>query len=747
MRNKIRMTGAIVLIAFALTPGTAVLAQDGLVGINDVGGGSLLFATKIPGRHVPAPLLATDVDISVSGPIARVKVRQIFLNPSRYWLEGQYVFPLPDRSAVHRMIMRAGEHEIVAEIREKEAARKIYRQALQSGRRAALIEQRRPNIFTTSVANLAPNGTVEVEISYVQRIRYDQGRFELRFPMVVAPRYTPRDKVLTVNAPGGTEQTVRGPAPALPKSPVLHPDAGKLNPVKLRVHLDAGVPLADLTSPHHRIVASDWRGGKSEIKLAKGVVPADRDFELVWTPQAGAKPTVALFREKLDDEDFILAMVLPPAPDQAPAPSGRDVIFVLDKSGSMGGASIRQARKALIFAVERLTPDDRFNIIRFASQTDALFDGLRRMTGETRQRALQYVKGTEADGGTNMLPALMAALAGKPLRGRLRQIVFLTDAAIGNEADLFDEIAARIGQNRLFTVGIGSAPNSYFMHRAAELGRGSFTYIGNRQKVDETMRALFRKLERPMATNLAVRWDGFPADGYRIDAYPARLPDLYDSEPIILAARIKGSAVSLQNAALSVSGDIGGFAWHKRVGLSSAHPLAGAGTLWGRARIENLMLSLHRGAEPVSVRRAVTATALRHHLVSRYTSLVAAEKTDARPVDEPVFSRSVPRNLPDGWVFEKVFGGVLKTDTAARLSPAALPADRSGHGIQRKAARQRLGGAGRVMAMAKVAPAAVAVQGPAVRLPAGGTAATLNFIVGIFLLLIGVVLALRKRTP
>jgi Ca-activated chloride channel family protein len=593
---------------------------------------------------------------------------------------------------------------------------------------------------------MAPGGTIDVEISYLQRVRYDQGRFKLRFPMVVGPRFTPRGSVQMVDAPAEAPSQTRRSARPLPKSPVLHPDDGKLNPVKLRVSLNAGVPLASLASTNHQIEASDWQGGKSEITLAEGVVPADRDFVLVWTPEPSAQPTLALFHENLDEENFILAMVMPPAPDQAPSPQGRDVIFVLDKSGSMAGASIRQARKALIFALERLRPEDRFNIVRFANQTDALFNGLQKATAAARQQAVWYVKTTNAQGGTNMRPALLAALASAPENGNLRQIVFLTDAAISNEAGLFDDIAMRIGQNRLFTVGIGSAPNSYFMQRAAELGRGSFTYIGNTQKVGETMRALFRKIERPMATGLAARWDGFPGDGHRIDAYPGRLPDLYDGEPIILAARIRGGDFSMQNTALSISGKVNGVVWQQKIDLSSAHPIKGAGTLWGRARIKNLMMSLHRGAEPVSVRRAVTATALRHHIVSRYTSLVAVEKKVTRPADEPIFPRNVPRNLPDGWIFEKVFGGVLKTKESSIDAAPQPPADRAAPKTRRKASLRQPKNAMKVMASAKPASSPSVAQGATVRLPAGSTSAALNLIVGIVALLIGMILLRRQRT-
>ncbi|MBT5048266.1 MAG: marine proteobacterial sortase target protein [Rhodospirillaceae bacterium] len=760
MVATISKSRSIVLCLMALVYASTASAKATLVGINDVKGGTLLFATKTPGRHIPAPLLATDVEIHVSGPIARVKVRQKFLNPSRHWLEGRYVFPLPQQSAVHHMIMRGKGMEIIAEIKEKEAARKIYRQAQQSGRRAALIEQRRPNIFTTSVANLAPDGTIEVEINYLQQVRYDHGRFHLRFPMVVAPRYTPRGPVRMVNTPGDGAPPIPRPGQPLPKSPVLHPDEGKINPVRLRVRLDAGVRLAALESPHHAIVASDWKDGISEITLAGGVKAADRDFELIWTPRPSAQPTVSLFQERVGEDAFVLAMVLPPEQDQAPAPQPRDVIFVLDKSGSMAGASIRQARAALSFALGRLKPQDRFNVLRFANQTDAVFEGLRTVSRESQRLAVHFVNQTQANGGTNMRPALLRALSGSPADGRLRQIVFLTDAAIGNEAALFDEIAGRIGEQRLFTVGIGSAPNSYFMQRAAELGRGSFTYIGNTQKVGEQMRTLFRKIESPMATGLSAMWIGFAAGDRHIDAYPARLPDLYAGEPVIMAARIKGAAETSSNAVLVLSGRIGGHPWQKTIDLSQARRAAGAGTIWGRARIKDLMMSLHHGAAPDSVRRAVTATALRHKIVSRYTSLIAIEKKITRPADEPIYPRHIPRNLPNGWEFDKVFGDVIKTKAAAR-DPGAPPPAATPPQLRKKAAlRQRTGRANSALvsraptAMASqrksarqyAAAAPIPGQGQAVRLPAGSTSATINLLVGIIALLAGVIVMRRRRT-
>jgi Ca-activated chloride channel family protein len=559
-----------------------------------------------------------------------------------------------------------------------------------------------------------------------------------------------------VDARGDKLPALPGSEPKLPLAPVLHPDEGKLNPVKLAIHLNAGVPLAHLSSPHHQIVASNWQGGESEITLGDGVVPADRDFELIWAPVPGAKPVMALFQERLDDETFMLAMVMPPAAEQAPPPMARDVVFVLDRSGSMAGSSIRQARKALVFALERLRPEDRFNIIRFDNKTETLFPALRTATKNIVRRAIDYVRGTEARGGTNMRPALLAALAGTPADSRLRQIIFLTDAAIGNEAALFDAIASRIGQNRLFTVGIGSAPNSYFMQRAAELGRGSFTYIGNTQKVGDTMQALFRKIERPMATALSVQWDGLPTDTHRIETYPNRLPDLYDGGPIVLAARIVGPDPLARASALTISGTVDTAPWRQTIDLAAAKPVIGGGTLWGRAKISNLMMSIHQGADPASVKQAVTVTALRHHIVSRYTSLVATEKEVTRPADEPIFPRTVPRNLPDGWDFEKAFGDVLKTKPASivpistpPVPPAADKLRHAGLAVHKAARRgapaKQLASVAKPRLSSNPTSSPMALASRTVRLPAGSTSAALNLIVGIIALLVGIILMRRKR--
>jgi Ca-activated chloride channel family protein len=704
----------------------------GTVTLDNIHSGSLVYATKFPGQHIPAPLLSTEVDIRVSGPMARVIVKQNFINPSDAWLEARYVFPLPENATVNHMVVTTGDKKIISEIKEKQKARKIYEKAKRAGKRAALIEQHRPNVFSTKVANIGPKATVTVEVTYLQNLRFDQDKFHLRFPMVVAPRYTPREQAHIVKS---TPEPRTKPDSWL-DTPVRDPKLGKTNPVALTVTLDAGVPLTSVKSLHHKMSGDGWEDGTATLRLADKTVPADKDFELVWAPKQGAIPASALFTETVGDETFYLAMMLPPRPDIRAVPT-RDIIFVLDKSGSMGGKSIKQARKALQFALDRLRPADRFNIIRFSNVTDQLFDSVRPANQFSVARAKQYVADTRADGGTEMRLALLHALAGDGVANRLRQVVFLTDGAISNEDQLFKDIQRHIKATRLYTVGIGSAPNSHFMRRAAEIGRGSFTYIANLNNVAEKIRRLFLKIERPAMIDLTADWSGMStgvSNGVRLTPYPKRLPDLHDGEPVMLAIRATGP-LPKGKAKLTLSGRRGRSPWSQSISLDQARPAVGISTIWARKRITALTGSLRQGADRDSVKQAITATALRHRLVSKYTSLVAVEKTVSRPADEPLFKRKVPLNLPNGWVARKVFGGAggqMRHKTHA--GKTAKPVMRSQFSSMLKdLSQQRL-------AQKKIASASQPVP-----LPMGATPGPLQILLGLLALFTATILLLIRR--
>jgi Ca-activated chloride channel family protein len=620
--------------------------------------GSLLF--KAEGGYVAAPIQKTDVSITVTGMIARARVSQHFRNPAPIWMEGIYVFPLPENAAVDHLDMRVGERLIEGQIHEREAARRTYEAAKSEGKKAALLEQERPNIFTSSVANIGPAEEVTVTIEYQQTLQYDQGTYRLRFPMVVAPRYIPGNAIEAgANGTGWSPDTdqVRDASRITP--PVQTPGKAPLNPVSLTVELDAGFPLARLESPFHAIDVTALEGNRKRISLASGTVPATRDFELVWTPDSGNAPGAAVFSQERLGKHYALVMVMPPlaAATHAEHPA-REVVFVIDTSGSMHGTSISQAREALLLALSRLTPRDRFNVIEFNSILRELYKGPVDATPEAIAKAQQFVRSLEASGGTEMAPALKAALVDKEDSNRLRQVVFLTDGEVGNEEALFELIRTRLGRTRLFTVGIGSAPNAHFMTKAAEFGHGTFTYIGDVSQVAEKMGALFAKLESPVLTDIAVQW---PA-GSNVESWPARLPDLYAGEPVVLAA----SLASLQGE-VTVTGQRAGAPWKVTLPLSDARPDSGADVLWARRKIESLLDSVHEGHDPGEVRAAVVATAIDHHLVSKYTSLVAVDVTPSRPADAESGSAAVPVNLPDGMSYDKVFGQLPQTATPAQL--------------------------------------------------------------------------------
>jgi Ca-activated chloride channel family protein len=636
----------------------------------DMNTGALLL--KSGEGYVEAPRLDTDVVIDVNGTIARTVVTQRFENPGDNWLEGTYVFPLPEQAAVDTLHMEIGDRVIEGEIKGREDAKELYEAAKSASHKASLVEQERPSIFTNSVANIGPHESVVIRIAYQETVKQDSGVYTLRFPLVVAPRYNPKPKV--VNLVDFDGKPIVDPVPDRDRitAPVLDPHKhGKVNPVSIQVTLNAGFALGDIESAYHKIALKRTGDDTAVLALADGAVPADKDFAASWRPKTAAAPQTALFHEVVGGEHYFLAMVTPPTLDAAPKALPRELIFLIDNSGSMAGKSIVQAKQSLLFALDCLKPEDTFNVIRFDDTMETLFDGPVGATSENLAVAKHFVSRLDAEGGTEMLPALKAALqdASPDDSSRLRQVVFLTDGAIGNEAQLFAEIAANKGRSRLFTVGIGSAPNSYFMRRAAELGRGTFTHIGAEAEVLEQMNALFAKLERPVMVGLTAQWP----EGTKVEVWPNPLPDLYASEPVVLSAK-----VSSPDGDLRLTGTFDGKPWAKTVKLAEAVDGAGVGKLWARSKIAALEGKRFTESGASNIDKAIEAVALQHHLISSQTSLVAIDTAKSRPDGEVVTTAELPLNLPDGWVYDKVYGrptgGALRAASQyqRKLGPAGL---------------------------------------------------------------------------
>ena len=681
--------------AFAYPAQEAVHPAE--VGLSDMHQGSLLFRTDKRGVFHIAPTMDTDVDMTVSGMVVRTRVRQTFTNPDDFWVEGIYVFPLPDDSAVDHMRMKIGERIVEGVIKERQEAKKTYEKAKQQGKKAALVDQERPNVFTNAVANIGPRESITIEIEYQQTLQYEQqqgeGKFEVRFPLTMTPRYIPGEPVERNEAEESQQKIQRAmlqkvkylsrvnnrikeridsfsgtgwamDADAVPDAsritPPFYQSSDAANPVTIQISLNTGFPINQISSPYHAIHTARPGIGQAIVKLAQGTVPANRDFNLVWTIDSGYSPKAALFNETIDGEIYNLIMVMPPTDRQGEIQDlAREVIYIIDTSGSMGGTSIEQAKAALKMALSRLKPADSFNVIQFNSVTNAMFEGARPASRRNVYQAYRYVDSLYSTGGTEMMPALSLALKDDVRdENRVRQIIFLTDGSVGNESQLFTLIKQKLGNSRLFTVGIGSAPNSFFMKRAAEFGRGTYTFIGSTNEVQAKMEELFSKLETPVLTDLRV---GYP-DGVNVQIWPERIPDLYLGEPVVLAVKARDFDGNIQ-----ISGNQADSLWQVDLPLRGGQSGSGIGSLWARAKIKALMDTLSDGADKEQVKNAVIDVALKHHLVSKYTSMVAVEKTPSRPLWDPLAKRNIPNNLPYGSTMGQVVGSFARTATNAQL--------------------------------------------------------------------------------
>jgi Ca-activated chloride channel homolog len=659
--SRALLPAAIITIAVPMTVlGTTPLyaVQDTQAG-EEAGpqSGTLMLQGQGVANAVAALQLSSDMDVSVSGSIARVRVTQVFRNTSADWMEATYLYPLPEDAAVDSLKMVVGQKVIIGHIKAREEAREVYEAAKDAGKKAGLVEQQRPNMFSNSVANVGPGETVMIVIEYQMPLRQNDGTFALRMPLVIGPRYTPPHSIASESA--ATD------AAKVTAAPILNPNLNqKINPVSIRVNLAPGFVPANIASAYHTINVQGT-GDQRVVELAKDTVPADKDFELSWR-SADADPKVAMYRELVGVKSYIMASIMPPADDRKGIIPPRDMIFVIDNSGSMSGASMDQAKASLLNALSTLQPQDHFNIIRFDDTMEQLFETSVAATPELIAKAQAFTTALEASGGTEMLPALKAALAGAATSSNpkaIRQIIFLTDGAISNEKEMIAAIGADQGRSRVFMIGIGSAPNGYLMSRMANMGRGTYTNIGKPEEVTAKMSRLIEQLSRPSVQDVSVT-----VTGNNFSLTPQMLPDLYAGEPLVLL----GQADSIEGA-ITVSGRIGHRLWSQTVELSSAVKSPSVAKLWARRKIDDVEADRALGnIGEDDANAAILGFGLQYSLVTSMTSLVAVDETPSRLAGDMLKEEDLPINLPEGWDFEGLFGG--ETAKAALANEAKMMA-------------------------------------------------------------------------
>ena len=624
-------------ISFAQKPTETRLSSSTPNPVNEVGFGSIIYT--LSDRSIFTQIaLDTKVQMDVTGTINRVKLEQSFTNPSNDWVEGVYVFPLPIDSAVDHLTMYVGNKTIEGQIKERKEAKKIYDKAKKSGKKASLIEQQRPNIFTTKVANIGPGETIKIAIEYQQAVKIDQDKFSIRFPMTIGERYIPGKAITTSKDNAGTRVNTHQVKDASKITPLISENIDR--PISIAINLKAGFNTASVKASYHDISIVDIDNLTKHIALnnTKGNNQADRDFELVWQAGNSLMPELALFTQQKGDDQYLMLMATPPSDEVFKrVNTPRELIFIIDSSGSMMGVSMIQASKALMQAVNRLKPTDRFNIIDFDTGFDPLFDSAMPAISMNRRHGVRFAKNLAASGGTEPLEAIKFAFNSRDSRSDnyLRQIVFLTDGQVGNEDEIFRTVRQHIDDDRLFTIGIGSAPNSHLMTTLSEYGKGAYTFIGDIAEVKDKMSDLFEKLESPAMTNININ---FPIN---INAEQAlgSISDLYKGE--VITAVYKLNAIPSK---LSISGDTANGVFTKDINITANNNTTGIDVLWARRKIDQMMhqyRTKNRRIDRDKVQADITSIALEHHLVSKFTSLVAVDITPSKPGDQTLVTKVV----------------------------------------------------------------------------------------------------------
>lgn len=611
------------------------------------------------------PLKHTDVQAKIAGNVSRVEVTQRFENPFTTTLEAVYIFPLPDEAAVDDMVIKIGDRTIQGSIKKRQEAQQIYERAKQQGQTAGLLEQERDNIFTQSLANIKPGEAIDVIIRYTESLKFEAGNYEFVFPMVVGPRYIPGVPI-EENAVGS------GSAPApmtLNQDTDLVSDASRLNApivpagtrsrhdINVTVEIDAGEAVAgrslisQIASPSHQIQI-DYEGAIARIALAAGDTIPNKDLILRY--QVSGRETQTTLLTQADDRGGHFALYLIPAIQyQADQLVPKDVVFLIDTSGSQAGAPLAQCKELMRRFIKNLNPNDTFSIIDFSDTTQQLSPVPLPNTPQNLQLAIHYVNQLTAGGGTQLLRGIRSVL-NFPVtdRTRLRSIVLLTDGYIGNENQVSAEVQRQLQPStRLYSFGAGSSVNRFLLNRIAEIGRGISRIIRHDEPCDRVAEQFFRQINNPVLTNIQWQWEGAGAPP---TIYPAVPPDLFTEQPLVLFGH-KSDRVA---GKLHLSGmTAGGIPYQQTFSLNFAQAGNRAiAQLWGRARLKDLMNQMVSGETKRGV-EALTETALAYQLLSQYTAFVAvSDEVRVNPTDASV-SVQVPVEMPESISYEGVFGG------------------------------------------------------------------------------------------
>lgn len=586
-----------------------------------------LYALGKKGTELGAcPLKTTNVRADISGFIARVRVVQEFENSFTEPIEAIYTFPLSQNGAVDDMTMKIGERVIRGKIMKREEARKVYETAKAEGKTAGLLDQERPNIFTQAVANIMPGERVIIEISYVETLKYEDGSYEFVFPMTVGPRYIPGSV---------TDATKIRPKYAAERTG---------HDISVEVNLNAGVPVEEIRSGSHEIVQLNQNPANAKITLKSEKTIPNKDFILRYDV-SGRRIEDAMLTHRSGRGGFFTLMLQPPDRFASEDVTPKEIVFVLDTSGSMSGFPIQKAKEAMKMSLDGLYPGDTFNLITFAGDTHVLFEKPVPATRANLERAQAFLESRAGGGGTEMMKAITTALDPSNSQSHVRIVCFMTDGYVGNESEIISEVQKHPNA-RVFSFGIGSSVNRFLLDKMAEAGRGEVEYVSLEDDGSKAAKKFHERVRTPLLTDLSLDWNGMPV----ADVYPGRLSDLFSAKPVILHGRYTKAA----SGTIKLKGKVAGQPYEREITVNfpESDPANDVlATLWARTRIDDLTAKGYPEAHPeTDVKKTdetITNLGLEFRLMTQFTSFVAVEERVVNQNGKPV-TVEVPVAVPEG---------------------------------------------------------------------------------------------------
>ncbi|MEB2285298.1 MAG: hypothetical protein B6D46_12745 [Polyangiaceae bacterium UTPRO1] len=641
-------------------------------------GSSALTARRADGTALgPCPLQHTDIAVEVSGFVARAVVTQTFVNPFPDPVEAVYTFPLSARAAVDDMTMRTGERVIRSEVRRREDARRVYEAARAAGRLATLLDQERPNIFSQSLANLMPGAEVEIRIAYVEPLAYADGSFELSIPTVVGPRFVPGTPTGHAGT-GFASDTGRVPDASRVTPPVAPEGMRAGHDLGITIDIDAGVPVGEIVSPLHAITIERPTPTRVRIALARGREIPNRDFVLRWTAAGDDIRNAALTHRAPGTDGYLTLMLLPPRRTTAQDAAPKELVFVIDRSGSQAGAPLEKAKETMRWIIDHLNQRDTFQIVDFGADAHVLFTEPQPVTAATRKRARDHIDALEANGGTMMAEAVARVTAMPADEHRLRIVTFMTDGYVGNDLEVLELVRRSRGTSRWFPFGTGNSVNRYLIEAMARLGGGEPEMVLLADPGDVVAQRFHERLAAPVLTDVQVAFEGLDV----VEVEPRAFADVWAERPLVIHARYRRAG----RGTVVLRGFRGGRPYEQRLAVElpereAAH--AAIASLWARARVDAIMdedlAAAQRGDVPEERRERLVAIALEHRLLTQFTSFVAIEET---VVNESGRQRTVtvPVEMPEGVGYAGIFGSAAEAQAVAstpmalaRRSTAATP--------------------------------------------------------------------------